>query len=459
MVLIGPNLQDQCNQCNHENKDDEECDESGECKENDGPMETRKTTKRKSTATSLSMSPREREYWNTMDVRTRARLEEVSKEMQDHHAATTSTMPPRFRVMLSNKDAKTKSVLVRKIEQIQKMHPGSGEYNKMNNWIENACRLPIGHYIPMAVNSDSTPDNVNKFLEGSRATMDKTVFGHSESKDQIMRIMAQWVANPGSKGNCFAISGPMGCGKTSLVKDGICKAMGLPFNLIALGGANDGSFLEGHGFTYEGSIYGKIAECLMKSQCMNPVIFFDELDKVSQTRHGEEIIGVLTHLTDSTQNDRYTDRYFSELELDLSRALFVFSYNDESLINPILKDRMITIQAKGYNKDDKINIARNYLVPNILSQFGVTATDINIPTSAIERIISRVTAEQGVRNLKRGIENVISWINMHRFIPQKTTGTVLTFPVEMTEEMIDKYIERSTMINGMSAEVHHMMYS
>ena len=113
----------------------------------------------------------------------------------------------------------------------------------------------------------------------------------------------------------------MGTGKTTLVKDGISKILNRPFALIALGGATDSSCLEGHGYTYEGSTWGKIVDILIQTRCSNPIIYFDELDKISDTPRGEEIIGILTHLIDATQNNNFHDKYFSEIDFDLSKAL------------------------------------------------------------------------------------------------------------------------------------------
>ena len=338
------------------------------------------------------------------------------------------------------------------------MHEGSGEYYKLRNWLHSIARLPLGNYYPLKVSPSDPYEKIAGFLKDSRTTLDTKVFGHSDAKGQIMRIFAQWVSNPTSKGHCIGIQGPPGVGKTELVKTGICKALGLPFGFVALGGASDASFLEGHGFTYEGSTYGKIAEILMKAQCMNPVIFFDELDKVSTTSRGEEIIGVLTHLTDSTQNERFTDRYFGGVELNLSRALIIFSYNDESLINPILKDRMISIRVKGYNLKEKLTIARDYLLPEILKQYNLTPNDIKFPLSVIETIIHRVPQEEGVRNLKRGLESVVSWINMHRYVPPENGELDTQFPLTVSEEHIHKYLYVSEDPTAMRPEVARMMY-
>jgi ATP-dependent Lon protease len=262
-----------------------------------------------------------------------------------------------------------------------------------------------------------------------------------------MRVLAQWISNPDARGNCIGIQGPMGCGKTNLCKEGLCKALNLPFGFISLGGASDASFLEGHGFTYEGSTYGKIAEILMKTKCMNPILFFDELDKVSHGYRGDEIIGILTHLTDSSQNERFNDRYFGEIDLNLSKALFIFSYNDESLINPILKDRMITIRVNGYTTSDKICIARDYLIPELLKDYKRNVEDIVFNDDIIEKIIHKVTKEEGVRNLKRGIESIISWLNMHTYLPiQKTDSDekLYTYPITITDEHIANYIKEDS---------------
>ena len=142
----------------------------------------------------------------------------------------------------------------------------------------------------------------------------------------------------------------------------ISKALNRPFAFIPLGGASDSSFFNGHCYTYEGSNWGRIVQILQDSKCMNPVFYFDELDKISDTHKGEEIVHLLTHLTDSSQNTLFQDNYYPGIYLDLSKALFIFSYNDESKINKILKDRMYTINTKGFKTGDKINITRKIFI-------------------------------------------------------------------------------------------------
>jgi ATP-dependent Lon protease len=235
---------------------------------------------------------------------------------------------------------------------------------------------------------------------------------------------------------------------TSLVKDGISKILGREFAFIALGGCGDSSFLEGHSYTYEGSTWGKIAQIVMESKCMNPVIYFDELDKVSDTARGQEIIGVLTHLTDTTQNTQFHDKYFSEIELDLSKCMFIFSYNDENLVNPILRDRMYRIRTKGYDLKEKTIIARNYMLPKIREQVGFGPDDIIFSDEVLGHIISnQAKGEEGVRNLKRSLEIIHTKLNLYRLVKSSTQmfakemGLNVSFPYTLTKKDVDTLVK------------------
>jgi ATP-dependent Lon protease len=242
----------------------------------------------------------------------------------------------------------------------------------------------------------------------------------------------------------------MGTGKTSLIKDGISKIFGREFTFIALGGAGDSSFLEGHSYTYEGSSWGKIVQILIDSKCMNPIIYFDELDKVSDTPKGEEIIGILTHLTDTSQNNQFHDKYFSEVDFDISKCLFIFSYNDESKVNPILKDRMYRIQTKGYDVKEKTIIARKYLLPKIREQVNFREEDVIIPDDTLQYIASTTAltnSEAGVRNLKRCLEIIHTKLNLFRLIKSgeklfdKDMDIKVEFPFTVLRKHVDIFIK------------------
>jgi ATP-dependent Lon protease len=169
---------------------------------------------------------------------------------------------------------------------------------------------------------------------------------------------------------------------------------------------------------------------------MNPIIFIDELDKVSTTENGKEIISILTHLTDSTQNDDFEDKFFSGIKLNLSRALIVFSFNDASLIDPILKDRITIIETKPLNIKEKIEIVNNYMLPDICKEVGFALDEIILNDQIIKYIIETYTLEAGVRKLKEKIVELVREINLQKFYNDN-----ISFPFIISKEYCDEVFE------------------
>ena len=188
-----------------------------------------------------------------------------------------------------------------------------------------------------------------------------------------------------------------------------------PFAMIQIGGDSNGSTLHGHNYTYVGSTWGGIVQILMDKKCMNPIIYFDELDKVSETPKGQEIINILMHITDQTQNSHYNDKYFYGFDFDLSKAMIIFSFNDSYKVSKILRDRMKIINVKGYDMNDKINIAEKHLIPKLIKEIGLEDFDINITVDIITHIIQYYTNESGVRKLKQKLHDILSEINLRRY--------------------------------------------
>ena len=343
-------------------------------------------------------------------------------QLKDINKINDLSTPLKFKVLNSDMDIITKSVAINQIDKISEMDTSSGEYSKMDQWINGLIKIPFNKYIDLPINDNSPIDDKKSFLKNTYDILNKAIYGHMEAKSHILQVIGKWIKNPQSGGNILALQGPMGNGKTTLVKEGIAKAINRPFAFIALGGASDGSFFDGHNFTYEGSRWGRIIDILIQSKCMNPVIYFDELDKVSDTYKGQEIIHLLTHLTDQSQNDKFQDNYFSGIYLDLSKVLFIFSFNDESKIDPILKDRMYVINTKGFKTNDKIRIATDYLLPELLESFKYH-NNIKFDNDSIKYIIENFTGnEDGVRNLKRCLETIISKVNMYELLYDNNTN-------------------------------------
>ena len=378
----------------------------------------------------------------------------IMKDMSELHDKVYVEKPYRLSLLQSNLPANLKAMALQRLNQLAAMEPGEPEYYKLKNWVDSFMRIPFGKHKNITININDGIDKCNDFIVNAKTQLDNCVYGLNDAKMQIMQMVGQWISNPGSLGTAIAVKGPPGTGKTSLIKDGVSKILGREFAFIALGGCGDSSFLEGHSYTYEGSIYGKIVQILMDSKCMNPVIYFDELDKVSDTARGQEIISLLTHLTDTTQNNQFHDKYFSEVDFDLSKCLFIFSYNDENLVNPILKDRMYRIQTKGYDLKEKLIIARNYMLPKIREQVGFKPDEVVITDEVLSHIISnQAKGEAGVRNLKRCLEIVHTKLNLYRLVKsgtqlfEKDMGLHVTFPYTVTRKDVDQLIKNEECIN------------
>lgn len=244
--------------------------------------------------------------------------------------------------------------------------------------------------------------------------LDEAVYGHVESKREIKRLVAQWMGGK-MEGAILGFHGPPGVGKTCFAKKGIAKCLfdsegnPRPFCIFQLGGATDGSILEGHSYTYVGAKPGRLVEFLQETKCMNPIIYFDELDKVSETEKGKEIIDILIHLTDKSQNSTLFDKYFSGIDLDFSKCIIIFSYNDAGKVNRILRDRITEIKINPLKKNEKIHITKKYTFKEIGNELNFNC---EMSDELIEYIIDTYTFEAGVRKLNEKFYQIFREINL-----------------------------------------------
>ena len=378
-----------------------------------------------------------------------SKKKEYITQIKNVYSISSSNVPLKFKVLNSDMDIYTKSVAINNLDKLAEMDISTGEYNKMDQWINGLIKLPFGKITELPVKNEDSFEDKREYIQKTLNNMNKAIYGHLEAKTHILQVIGKWIRNPKSLGNVLAIQGPMGNGKTTLIKNGIAKSLNRPFEFVALGGASDSSFFEGHSYTYEGSRWGRIVDILHKCGSMNPIICFDELDKVSDTVKGDEIINMLIHMTDSSQNSKFQDNYFPGIDIDLSKVLFIFSFNDESKINRILKDRMYVIRTKGYEVKDKLQIAYNYLLPEIYDLFNYTKEDIVFSEDVLKDIIKTYTCgEEGVRNLKRCLESIVSTLNIYHltksedkedFIDMKIKDFKL--PITLTKEHVQSLLK------------------
>ena len=284
---------------------------------------------------------------------------------------------------------------------------------------------------------------INKYMLNIKSTLDNAVHGHDKAKKQIERIIGQWI-NGKQDGYCFGFEGPAGIGKTTLAKKGLANCLkdeqgnSRPFAMIQMGGDANGSSLHGHNYTYVGSTWGSIVQILIDKKCMNPIIFIDEIDKISKTEHGKEIIGILTHLLDPAQNDCFQDKYFSGIELDLSKALFILSYNDVEAIDKIMLDRVHRVKFKNLTLDEKLVISNTHILPEVYEKMGLQGM-IEFSNDVLKFIIDEYTAESGVRKLKEILFEIVGEINLEIL---NNFDTDYNIPISITvQDIKNKYFK------------------
>ena len=352
--------------------------------------------------------------------------------------------PVMFKILNMKTTPEIQAQLMAKYNALQNIDPGSGEYYKMRNWLEKATALPLGIRKEMPIKIEDGPEICQGFMTRAKKCLDEAIYGQDEAKLQILQFIASKITNPQARGMSLLLVGPPGIGKTSLIKQGIAKALDWPFQFISLGGDSDASTFSGHQMVYEGSHCGKIVNSLVSAKSMSMVLMFDELDKISATPKGEEIQNLLVHLTDPTQNSDFEDKYLAGIPLDLSQSLFVFSGNDINKIDKILLDRFTVVYLEGYGPKEKMEIAEKFLLPGALREVNL-AERIGIPKEVVTHIMETYAKEEpGVRELKRCMEQIAQKINMLRLFNSPDLPFYIkdfSLPFILKKEHIDKFLK------------------
>lgn len=345
--------------------------------------------------------------------------ESIGSLVADDYPSTPSSVPGAFTGSLSAADRKYISdngitplresapahicqAWGERLYRMRLSESGSAEQFKLRQWLETMSRIPFGNYGSREI------DNPRDYLHGIKANMDKAVYGQGAAKGEILTLAAKWITGPTKAGHVFALHGPAGVGKTELVHRALGPSMGHPVYSISLGGASDASMLMGHDGAYIGGSYGRIIDAIISTGCMNPIIYLDELDKLS----GADIAHKLIHLVDPVQNGAYTDAYL-QVPIDLSGVTWVFSLNDVSRVNPILVNRIKIINLDDYSPEDKLIISRDYIWPGVLREYGLP--EIQVMDSALVYLMNKVgTQSPGMRAIKASLHQAAGAINLAR---------------------------------------------
>lgn len=288
-----------------------------------------------------------------------------------------------------------------------------GASDKYLQWVRRALRLPLDR-----VCTTSAGDSVQHALDEAKRAMDGAVVGFDAAKTEVLRLLCQsYTGGRGVPAYSIGLQGAPGTGKTHFVRHAMTAALHRPMVSIQLGGASDVSYLLGQVYAYEGSREGRLAAGLIEAGCCDPIIYFDEVDKVSETERGRELIAVLIHLIDPTANDSIRDRYFHDIDIDFSRCIFVFSYNDDRAVNPVLMDRIKRVVVPPPTREERLSIVREHIVPRVCRRLG---TKLSIDDAALRALVlRRIDDAAGMRNVERDVDQVMGCVHLERALEGK----------------------------------------
>ena len=289
-------------------------------------------------------------------------------------------------------DEKSREKLLKEADKLLKMSPASQESFVIKNYLDTCLDLPWGKYSKSKIS-----------MQKSEEILNKEHYGLKKVKERILEYIAVHMLNPNVKGQIICLAGPPGIGKTSIAKS-LAKAMGRKYARVSLGGVNDESEIRGHRKTYVGAMPGRIINALIQAGTANPLILFDEIDKLSSNIKGDPSAAMLEVL-DSEQNNAFCD-HFIEVPFDLSKAVFITTANNTSAIPQPLLDRMEVIELTSYTAEEKFHIAKEHLIPKQIKENGLKASQIKISDDAVHDVIAYYTREAGVRGLERYISSL-----------------------------------------------------
>ena len=336
----------------------------------------------------------------------------------------------------------------------------NSEYYKQQTYVKTILNYPWNSNSNEYFELSKNKDNVIEYLKDVEDKLNNTCYGHEDSKKLLLQIICKWITNPTSSGTSFGMVGPPGVGKTLLAKS-IGKALNIPFAQITLGGQNDGELLHGHGYTYSGSQPGLIVKKMCEMGSSRCILYFDELDKAC-SKHGSinEITSILIHLTDPNMNKSFQDRFFQGVDFPLDKVIMIFSYNDSSLVDPILLDRLKEINVEPYTIFDKLSICKEHILPELVESIGIE-NNVNISNKNLEYLISNYTSEAGVRGVKSKLEDMLLEINLKNIynksnkniiIDKKMIHNILKPPIVLDKKINDE--PKIGIINGLYATMN-----
>jgi ATP-dependent Lon protease len=319
----------------------------------------------------------------------RERLRQIQKELGETDGSGAELAELKKAIAEAGMPPEAEEQALRELGRLERMSEGAAEYSMTRTYLDWLIAMPW-----------SKIDAEQLDMDRARAILDEDHYGLEKVKKRILEFLAVRKLNPEGRSPILCFVGPPGVGKTSLGQS-IAKALGLQFRRVSLGGVHDEAEIRGHRRTYIGSLPGNIVQAMRKAGRRNPVLMLDEVDKLSASHQGDPFSALLEVL-DPEQNNSFRDNYLG-VPFDLSKVLFIGTANVLDAIPPPLRDRMEVIELTGYTEEEKLQIARRYLLKRQLTANGLSAAQVQVSDEALRKVIVDHTREAGVRNLERQI--------------------------------------------------------
>jgi ATP-dependent Lon protease len=315
-------------------------------------------------------------------------------------------------ILKLNTSNDNKNIIMNHYNNVKKLDNSTTEYYKNQMYIDTAISIPWNIYYNI---NETIKVPTKDFIKNLKSEFDKEIYGMDNIKNEIINYICKFITNPSSEKNNLALYGNAGVCKTKFIKV-LSKILKIPLKIISLGGIKDSSYLLGNGYVYVESNCGNIIQSIIDTKVMNPIMYFDELDKISESNGGQDIYSVISNLTDSTINCNFSDNYFRGMNFDLSKVFYIFTFNDISKINKVLLDRLNVIYVENPKTSEKIIILEKYCVKDIINNIGIK-TNITFDKDCYYSIIQYTDkhidkhTSSGIRESIRILEKIILEIN------------------------------------------------